>query len=305
MIYTLGCSLVKWYWPTWADWLEVYGQPVTNLGYNGYCNNQMYWILVDRIKDLKKDDHVIIMWPHTFRIVNWYDREWVDENDVLGFFPKTNGKLWFTKNTPYMGMYRLHPDRLVSLSHGIIEAFNTILQTQMLLDSVGCTYTMTYSQNLWVDARPTYKPTFKTRWNELTQLSDKELSLAKQLLELDPLRNILERIKWETVIDAPTNLDDISQYAGLWEYFLREKEYVMYKHDSSNHPPAIAHHDWAVEKILKLDPKTAKHRQTAKQISFDAMSMPIPEFSEQDYVADPATPLLDSRFKDILEKIKD
>lgn len=304
MIYTMGCSMTKWIWPTWSDWLQVYDQPVTNWGYKGYCNNQMYWQLLDQINILTPDDHVIIMWPQNHRLINWYDQEWINNNDCLGFFPKTNGKLWFTADTPYTGMYRTHPDHMTSLSHMIISGFDTILQTQLLLDKIGCKYTMTYSQNPWLDGRPTYSPTFATKWDSKNQISSEELKSVDRILSLRPVQHLLNTINWNAFVDAPTKLTDPTLYPGIWEYYIGKKELVMYKHTTDNHPNPLAHHDWTVEKLLKLDVKTSKYRPLAKQISISAMDMSIPSFTDDDYVAPVETTMLTEQFKNLLDNCK-
>lgn len=304
MIYTLGCSMTKWRWPTWVDWLRVYSQePVTNWAYTGYCNNQMYWLLLDRLDQIKVDDQVIIMWPRNDRIIQWYDKEWIDEYDCKGFFPDTQGKLWFGNDTPYLGMYRTHPDHMNSLTHMIINGFACILQTQQLLNSIGCRYLMSYSQNPWFDGRPTYKPTFEIKWNSKDQFTSREKETANQLLSLRPFQNILKQIDWSKFIDAPTDLNNPEQYPGIWEYYIAKKEYVIYKHDTDNHPVSLAHHDFALEKILKIDPHHGQHRKLSEQISKDSMSIDIPPLSDTEFIADPEMQLLPDNIKIILENI--
>jgi hypothetical protein len=290
--------MTKWYWPTWSDWLSTYGQSITNWAFKGYCNNQMYWQLLDKAGQLQPNDHVIIMWPRNERIINWYDKEWVDKYQCEGFFPNTEGKLWFgLDNVPYMGMYRTHPDHQYSLTHSIISGFACILQTQQFLDSLGITYTMAFAQNPWVDGRPTYTPNFQTRWDHIMYLSKKELELSNNLLKIESLRTVLNSIDWTVFVDAPKDIDDPTTYNGIWEYYISKKEYMIYKHDVDNHPTVLAHHDWAVEKILKKLTKNAQYRKLAKELSIESMSMDIPKFTSTDYVAGVDAQLLDEKFR--------
>jgi hypothetical protein len=90
----------------------------------------------------------------------------------------------------------------------------------------------------------------------------------------------------------------------MWEYFFNKKEYLIYSHDHDPHPVALTHHDFALEKILKTDPKLGRHRNKAIDISQQALKMKIPEFSESDYVASPDTELLDNQFRIILNELR-
>lgn len=302
MIYTFGCSMAKWYWPTWVDWLRVYDQPVTNLANKGYGNQNIFWELINRIDTLTADDHLIIMWCENHRISQWYDREWIDQNQVLGFFPDTNGKLWFTNNMPYMGMYRTHPEFYSSFSNMIIDKLQTIWHTQMILDRIGCKYTMVESKNLWADGRPVFKPIFKARFSDRTGLSKEEIAHAKELMQIKPVQQLLKQINWDKFV-GDRNCNDPEDFHGIWEYFINNKEYVTYKHDTDNHPNSLAHHDFALEIILGQDPKKGRFRQTALDISKGSMQYPVPAFSPEDYVIPANVELLDNKYKVMLENL--
>lgn len=300
MIYTLGCSMTKWYWPTWADWLQVYGGPVTNLAYTGYGHNHQEWILLDHHDMISPNDHVVVMWPPGHRTMQWYDREWIDQMDCEGFFPNKQGKLWFTESTPWSGLYRTHPDHSFSFTHSIIQGFLTILHTQHLLEKTGCKITMAFVQNPWLDSRPMHSPKFQTRWQLLDQMSDKEMKFAKNLWQIGPFQNLMNQINWSYFIGVPDNLENVSQYKGIWEFFLQDREYVIYKHDHDHHPTSITHHDWALKNLLKIDPKSGQYRNLAKQISKEAMCMELPEFSAEDAVATPTNKMLFQKFSNLI-----
>jgi len=295
--------MTNWYWPTWADWLQVYtNQPMINLAFKGYCHSHPYWQLMENRNKITKDDQVHIMWTHPFRQTFWYDQEWVEKYQCHNFFPQTDGKLWFTEDTPFLGMYRVHPDHDISFTHGIISGFETIHNTQLLLDTIGCDYTMAFVQNPWIDARPTYKPSFTTKWDKIDYVSDLEIEKSAQTMSLRPVTQLLKNIKWNKFIDQPNSISNIEQYPGMWEYYVSKKEYILYKHDYDQHPCSLAHHDYAVEKVLGMNPKNGKHRDLAKQISYDAISLPIPEFTQNDYVADTNDSILNSKLKEMLSR---
>lgn len=300
MIYTFGCSNTKWHWPTWADWLKAYGHQVRNMAGKGFCHNFINWLLLDRLPTLTKNDHVIIMWPSNHRLVQWYDREWIDKYDCMGFFPDTQGRLWLTEAEPYLGLYRTHPDHDISRTHGLLYGFYSILQSQLLLDSVGCKYTMTFSQNPWLDARPSYIPQFKTKWQELTQVSETELEHAKKILKLPVIQNLLNRIDWQKFVDPPNTLDDVATYLGIIEYNISNREFVVQKHNTDHHPVTLAHHDFAWSKIMNRSGQ-GPLRSLAQQIGETAMNMPIPEYSADDYVASPDTQILSDQFDQMLK----
>lgn len=296
----------KWHWPTWADWLDVYTtQPVINLSYKGYGNNHPYWLLLENYDKITKDDHVYVMWTSTHRQLQWYDKNWVEEYNCRGFFPKDDGKLWFTQNTPYTGLYRMHPEHNISFTQGVISNFENIYKTQTLLNSIGCKYTMGFAHNPWIDVRPSYKPTFTTKWNEINlSVSDDEIKNAIKILELKPVDKLLNLINWECFFDVPADIYNIKMYLGIYEYFISKKEYIMYKNVNDPHPCALAHHDFALEKILRLDPKKGQYRKVAKEISYDAINYPIPDFTPDDFVAEPNDILLEKKYQEILENLK-
>ncbi len=304
MIYTFGCSVTKWHWPTWADWLEVYNQPVTNLAYKGYSNDNIYWSLLQKISSITSEDHVIIMWTQNHRLSTWYDIDWINNKDIKGFFPKTNGKLWFTRSQEYLGMYRTHPDYQNSFTHLVVNLFQTIYNTQLLLEKHNCKYTMLFVHNPFLDCRPIYTPKFEFVWHKKEIISTAEIDFAKQILELDPIQTLLNLINWDNFACKPRNILEPIDYSGMWEYFFNKKEYLIYSHDHDPHPVALTHHDFALEKILKTDPKLGRHRNKAIDISQQALKMKIPEFSESDYVASPDTELLDNQFRIILNELR-
>ena len=295
MIYTLGCSFTKWYWPTWSDWLKAYQGPVTNWAYPGYSNQLIYWILQDRIDQLTSNDHVYIMWSEVTRVPQWYDREWVTKNDCKGFFPNANGKLWFG-HEDYTGLYRTHPTHQTSLSHMIIDTFRTILETQQLLDSIGVRYTMMFMCNPWQDVRPEYKPTFELQWPKKTGFSHKDAVLAKTLLQLNPLQNVLKRIKWDNFVEKP-DLQDPESYTGMWEYYLHRKELVLLKHNTDPHPNILAHHDYLTEKILKQPPNLNKLRVSALKLAEESVNMVLPIWDTGDFIGSPDKELLNTQGK--------
>jgi hypothetical protein len=301
MIYTLGCSHTKFYWPTWADWLQVYEQqPVTNWAYMGYGHSNFYWTLLDNLDSLTADDQVVVMWSQNHRITQWYDQSWVEEKDIAGFFPDTDGKIWYTQDRPYTGMFRVHPDFMPSLSHMIVDLFQTILHTQMLLNTIGCKYQMLFNQNPWLDCRPTFQPAFKLNFAHRLEINHSEREHALQLLELKPVQNLLNLIDWTRFPDAPSNVFDPASYQGIYEYG-KQKKYLIYAHDTDPHTTCLAHHDYVVEKILKCK---SQHKDTAKEISKTAMTMFIPEFTDQDRLGDVDKIMLNNNFKIMLDQLK-
>lgn len=275
MIYTLGCSFTKWCWPTWSDWIASYqSQPVKNLAHSGYTNSLIYYQLLQISENLCQDDCVYVMWTGSSRICEWYDLDSIVQRDCLRFFPETDGQLWFGHDVPYLGMYKSHPDRLPSLSHMQIEMFNTILQTQRLLNQVGCSYKMMFWQNPWCDSREIFKPQFLTTWQNKSSLTAGEINQANCVMSLSIVQAILKQIKWERFIAVGDDPSDPMSYNGLWEYTLGSKELVSMAHQTDPHPNTLAHHDWAVEFLC--DKANPHLRDSAYQLARSLRNIVIP-----------------------------
>ena len=304
MIYVLGCSMSKWYWPTWVDWAQVYDKPIINLASKGYGNQNIYWLLLERIDSIRPTDHINIMWAENHRIGLWYDEEWVLDKKVTGFFPDTNGKIWFSKKEPYMGLYRTHPDLYTSFTNMIIDQLQTIYQTQLLLEKIGCSYTMHSAKNLWTDGRPKFYPKYQTTYQSKDDITTQEIQTIKKITQLAPIKNLVNLIDWTKFIDPPLDPFNPMQYAGIWEYFINNKEYVILKHETDHHPNSLAHHDYALEKILGQDPKKGKFRTIAKQIAEETINYPIPEFTAEEFIIEPTIELLDLKYVTLLENLK-
>lgn len=260
MIYTLGCSFTKWIWPTWADWLSEYSdEDVTNLGWPGLSNETIYYELLSR--HITKDDTVYIMLTGSNRTCNWYDNEWIDKNDCRGFFPRADGKLECSSEA-WRGLYRTHPDKETSLTHMIINNFNLIMQMQLLLNDIGCKYSMMFWQNPWYDVRPVVKP---DQWQATWQDADTIIADASKIAILPAVDRILNTINWNKFIGLTDHsTDNFESYTGLWEYSIKNlMQYVDYWHVSDDHPNALIHHDFACD-MFSIDPVL---KEKAKQVS--------------------------------------
>jgi hypothetical protein len=304
MIYTFGCSATKWYWPTWADWLQVYKGPVKNLAFKAYGNDNIYWTIINNLNNFTQDDELVIMWTQNHRLGQWYDRNWINEKDILGFFPNSQGKIWFSDQESFRGMYRVHPDFMPSLTQLIVNQFQTILATQLILDKFKLNYSMIFLHNPFLDNRPIFYPKFEFVWHKKQIISEQEEKFADSLLKIKPFRQLIDNIDWKKFIDGPADLYKSRSYQGLWEYFFNKKEYLIYRHDSDKHPVCLAYHDFVTEKLCDMNPKKAIFRKTATEISKQAMTMHIPGFSADDYIADPDVELLDSNFKKNLDELR-
>jgi hypothetical protein len=292
MIYTFGSSLTKYYWPTWADWLNVYQGPVTNLAFPGYDCSKVYWSLLDNVKNINSDDQVYIMWPGNTTTTVWYDREWVEKNNCHGFFPNPQGDLWYTQDVAWMGLYKQHPDHLTSFTHLLIQNIQCMLYSQILLEKTGCKYTMLFNLNPWIDIRPVYGEKYTMIWDKILNISDDTVKEAKNIIDMSPVKYLMSLINWDNVIEVPTNLQSLEKYKGLWEYDILNKEYVTMKNNNDMHPSSLAHHDYLLEKILKQDPKEGIYRNQALDISNRCMNTIMPTFEVKDFTATPDTHIL-------------
>lgn len=276
MIYTLGDSFTKWWWPTWSDWLGKYtNQPIANLAYPGFTNTLMYYQLLALKQNLSSQDTVYIMWTGSNRVCEWYDQEYIEQEQCKGFFPPTQGQLWFSKQ-PWQGLYKTHPNHLPSITNMIIDNFDIMLKTQWLLDSIGCDYYMMFWQNPWLDTRETFVPTYKGSWDSKNNITKVELDRAHQLLQLEPLQAIIKSLNWNRFVNAPVDISDPEHYQGLWEFTLDDRTLVTLNHTSDPHPNALAHHDWTVRYLVQ---GTNHHRDLAHQLALDTQNIPIPGYN--------------------------
>jgi hypothetical protein len=280
MIYTLGCSFTKWHWPTWSDWLEVYSnQPVTNWGYPGFTNELIYQTLLANIDNIKSTDHVYIMWTGNNRSCNWYDQEWVDQHQCRDFFPEPADSLWLGSGQPWQGLYKTHPDQLPSLTHMIVNNFNIMFNTQLLLKNIGCKYTMMFWQNPWLDTRETFKPSFSMSWNLKQHITSAEVKLAKNIMSMPTVTTILKHLDWSHFVDAPADVLNPAQYQGMWEFGLSRPEFLDCNHHSDHHPNTFTHHEWLTNKMLVGN---SQHESQAHDLALTAKALDIPNWSGVD-----------------------
>jgi hypothetical protein len=120
---------------------------------------------------------------------------------------------------------------------------------------------------------------------------------------LSPIKNLINLIDWTKFINPPKNPFNPKEFSGIWEYFINNKEYVVLKHETDHHPNSLAHHDYALEMVLKQDPKQGKHRELARSIAEETMSYPVPEFTSSEFVIAPEIKLLDDKYKRMLENL--
>jgi hypothetical protein len=301
MIYAFGCSSTKYYWPTWVEWMEAYGHDVTNLAWMGYGDYDIYYSIMKRLDQFNPGDKLYISWTQNHRISQWYDKKWIDKHDVLGFFPDTNGKLWHTNKTKYTGLYRTHPDWQQSFTHMLIDQWNVILLTQLVLDKKNIDYEMLFSMNPWADCRPIFGPTFQIQNFDRQKLDRDEELEAREIMQIPVVKAILDQIDWSkfSTVSDPT---DPQTFDGVFEYFFTKKEFVILKHKSDVHPNPLANHDFLTEKLLKNT--DCRHRVVAKQMSEEIMNKKLPTWQKMYYVGLPEDKLLDPDLKKQMKELK-
>jgi len=270
MIYTLGCSFTKWYWHTWSDWLEEYStEPVINLGWIGLSNETIYWELIARNNQIMPEDTVYVMFTGNNRVSVWYDEEWINHNKCKDFFP---GKELEFGTNPWHGMYRLHPDQDVSLTHMIVNNFNIIYQTQQLLNRIGCKHFFMFWQNPWYDVRPKFEPSWKSVWPLKNNLTKQDLINTNKILKLRPVVNLLNLINWDNFLLEPEDVLDPSTYKGMWEYKIDKQvteEFISYAHEDP-HPDTVIHHDFCTDILLEKKVLPI-HRDRAKKYAYECL----------------------------------
>jgi hypothetical protein len=208
------------------------------------------------------------------RVCAWYDNDWIEKNNCRGFFPNNNKHLEHGSD-PWRGLYRLHPEHDVSLTHMIVDNFNIIYQMQLLLDTIGCKYHMMFWQNPWYDVRPQFEPSWKSIWADKSKLTKQDVATAEAVLQLKPMQSLLTAIDWDKFYLRPTDALNPITYSGMWEYKVKKQttvEYMDYVHDDP-HPDAVIHHDFCVDVLLGN--VVPKHRPQAQRLAIASLNHQI------------------------------
>jgi hypothetical protein len=84
-LYTFGCSLTSYNWPTWADILGKEFKKFENWGRPGAGNNFIFNSLIECLSrnQISKNDTVIIMWSGITRIDCYQMNEWSHYHSVF------------------------------------------------------------------------------------------------------------------------------------------------------------------------------------------------------------------------------
>jgi hypothetical protein len=297
MIHTFGCSFTKWYWHTWSDWLQEYtNDTVINHGWPGVSNDTIYWEILNSVSNITDKDTVYVMFTGNNRQSVWYDDEWISKHDCQGYFPNQQGLLEFSNNL-WVGMHRVHPDYESSLTHMLINQFNIIYQTQLLLEQIGCNFKFMFWQNPWYDVRPKQKPIWQAIWPIKNMLEGKELATANKLLDtVVPLSNLIDLIKWNNFILSPSDPKNPSTYQGLWEFKINKQvtqQYIEYAHATDPHPDAVIQHDFVIEAILN---------NTVKPLLFDRAEH-LARSCKDIKISLPRTVLVTDKFTNQIDKV--
>jgi hypothetical protein len=185
----------------------------------------------------------------------------------------------------------------------IIETLQIIFQTQLLLDQIGCKYVMHSSKNLWCDGRPIFLPKYQTVYQHKHGISEAELEIANDIMSLEPIGKLINLIDWSKFLCNINDPFDARQSRGIWEYYVNNKEYVVLAHKTDYHPNSLAHHDYALEVVLKQNPKLGKHRNIAKRIAEETTEYSVPIFTPKEFVISADVELLDDKYKVMLENL--
>lgn len=83
-LFTFGCSMVSYYWPTWADILGKQFYKHENWGLSGAGNHYIFNSIVEANKrnQFNKDDTIIVMWSGISREDRYINGEWLATADI-------------------------------------------------------------------------------------------------------------------------------------------------------------------------------------------------------------------------------
>tara|TARA_B110000977_G_scaffold73069_1_gene98899 strand:+ start:98 stop:889 length:792 start_codon:yes stop_codon:yes gene_type:complete len=87
-LFTVGCSLTRYHWPTWADILSQSFDSFENWGNRGAGNKQILERFSELVvkNDLTKDDTIIVQWTNYHR----FDQHQWDTGRTESWFPAGN-----------------------------------------------------------------------------------------------------------------------------------------------------------------------------------------------------------------------
>ena len=136
---------------------------------------------------------------------------------------------------------------------------------QMLLDKIGCEYTMMFWQNPWYDVRPIVKP---DKWKATWQDADTIIADAEKIVNIPSVTNMLNTINWSKfkgLTNHSTN--NFTSYTGLWEYSISNiTQHIDQWHTNDDHPNALAQHDFLCN-ALNIEP-TLRNKATETALKY-------------------------------------
>ncbi len=106
-ILTSGCSLTDYKWPTWANYLKLWGHTVRNVGDGGIDNSIIVHRTTDYLLEHNDIDAVCILWTGYDRYIpKW--RHIITHEDkgyIKRYYDKQERLRSFTKNIDYINLF--------------------------------------------------------------------------------------------------------------------------------------------------------------------------------------------------------
>jgi hypothetical protein len=139
-LFTFGCSYTQYQFPTWADFLGLEFEHYENWGLSGTgCRS-----IAERLaecharRNITKDDVVIIQWSTHLRH-DFYTPAPIDNRTAMNW--KTWGSVFSYRNAKIYDKRWF--DTFFFEPGYIMHCLNHILASQLILESIGCTWYMT------------------------------------------------------------------------------------------------------------------------------------------------------------------
>lgn len=136
-LFTFGCSLTHYIWPTWADLLSFNYDQYQNWGLCGAGNRFIFERIIEaNVRyNFTKDDTIIIMWTSHQRH-DYYKGKWSEKGNILN--------KW---NNIFIDNY---VKECFDPKGSVMHSLNYILSAQLILDNTGAIWYMTAINDLTI-----------------------------------------------------------------------------------------------------------------------------------------------------------
>jgi len=235
-LFTFGCSMTNYHYPTWADILGTTFDYYENWGRYGSGNQFIFNSIIecDRRNNFTSNDTILILWTGIARIDYYQFNEWCNKQSL--FPDKSNNEF---NDWPISS-----PDGYEILSYAHIEAIHNILSLKKL------NYRSMAWQTYDTDLQGVYKDTLaNVEYVKFRENNQQYVDSKSYNLEAEKLYKRMAGEDWPSLNDVLSdnyhNIDDAFILEEIKEFFgyLKSNKKLMLSlaNTIDRHPTPIAH----------------------------------------------------------------